>query len=101
MGCLIKTLGKGFVHLDKDHKKGKNDKTKEENKIKIEDEKGDKNNEKEKDIDIIESKNNNDNNSVIKNKDNYFKPEQIKYYINVYLKNHILEEPKEKLNYKK
>ena len=100
MGCLLKTLEKGFVRLDKDQNKEKNNKTKGKNKIKIEDEKNNKNSEKE--IDIIKPENNiNKNNTIIKNKDNYFKKEQLDYYMNVYLLNHTQEELKEKLNYKR
>ena len=39
MGCLLKTIEKGFVRLEKDPKKGKNNKTKGNDKIKIEEEK--------------------------------------------------------------
>ena len=101
MGCLLKTLEKGFVRLDKDQKKEKNNKTKGNNKRKIEDEKNNKNNEKEIDIIKQESSNTIINKSIIKNKDNYFKKEQLDYYMNVYLLNHTQEEPKEKLNYKR
>ena len=101
MGCLLKTLEKGFVRLEKDQKKEKNNKTKGNNKIKIEDEKNNKNNEKEIDIIKQESSNTIINKSIIKNKDNYFKKEQLDYYMNVYLLNHTQEEPKEKLNYKR
>jgi len=100
MGCLLKTIEKGFVRLEKDPKKGKNNKTKGNDKIKREEEKNNKNSEKE--IDIIKPENNiNKNNNIIKNKDNYFKKEQLEYYMNFYLINHIQEEPKEKLNYKR
>ena len=101
MGCLLKTLEKGFVRLEKDQKKENNNKTKGNNKIKIEDEKNNKNNEKEIDIIKQESSNTIINKSIIKNKDNYFKKEQLDYYMNVYLLNHTQEEPKEKLNYKR
>jgi len=101
MGCLLKTLEKGFVRLEKDQKKEKNNKTKGNNKRKIEDEKNNKNNEKEIDIIKQESSNTIINKSIIKNKDNYFKKEQLDYYMNVYLLNHTQEEPKEKLNYKR
>ena len=101
MGCLLKTLEKGFVRLEKDQKKEKNNKTKENNKRKIEDEKNNKNNEQEIDIIKQESSNTIINKSIIKNKDNYFKKEQLDYYMNVYLLNHTQEEPKEKLNYKR
>ena len=101
MGCLLKTLEKGFVRLDKDQNKEKNNKTKGNNKIKIEDEKNNKNSEKEIDIIKQESSNTIINKSIIKNKDNYFKKEQLDYYMNVYLLNHTQEEPKEKLNYKR
>ena len=101
MGCLLKTLEKGFVRLEKDQKKEKNNKTKAKNKIKIEDEKNNKNSEKEIDIIKQESSNTIINKSIIKNKDNYFKKEQLDYYMNVYLLNHTQEEPKEKLNYKR
>ena len=101
MGCLLKTLEKGFVRLEKDQKKEKNNKTKGNNKRKIEDEKNNKNNEKEIDIIKQESSNTIINKSIIKNKDNYFKKEQLDYYMNVYLLNHIQEELKEKLNYKR
>ena len=101
MGCLLKTLEKGFVRLEKDQKKEKNNKTKGNNKRKIEDEKNKKNSEKEIDIIKQESSNTIINKSIIKNKDNYFKKEQLDYYMNVYLLNHTQEEPKEKLNYKR
>jgi hypothetical protein len=101
MGCLLKTLEKGFVRLDKDQNKEKNNKTKGNNKIKIEDEKNKKNSEKEIDIIKQESSNTIINKSIIKNKDNYFKKEQLDYYMNVYLLNHTQEEQKEKLNYKR
>ena len=102
MGCLLKTIEKGFVRLEKDPKKGKNNKTKGNDKIKIEEEKNNKNKNNEKEIDIIKPENNiNKNNTIIKNKDNYFKKEQLDYYMNVYLLNHTQEEPKEKLNYKR
>ena len=101
MGCLLKTLEKGFVRLEKDQKKENNNKTKGNNKIKIEDEKNNKNSEKEIDIIKQESSNTIINKSIIKNKDNYFKKEQLDYYMNVYLLNHTQEEPKEKLNYKR
>ena len=101
MGCLLKTLEKGFVRLEKDQKKEKNNKTKGNNKRKIEDEKNNKNNENEIDIIKQESSNTIINKSIIKNKDNYFKKEQLDYYMNVYLLNHTQEEPKEKLNYKR
>ena len=101
MGCLLKTLEKGFVRLEKDQKKEKNNKTKGNNKRKIQDEKNNKNNEKEIDIIKQESSNTIINKSIIKNKDNYFKKEQLDYYMNVYLLNHIQEELKEKLNYKR
>ena len=101
MGCLLKTLEKGFVRLEKDQKKEKNNKTKGNNKRKIQDEKNNKNNEKEIDIIKQESSNTIINKSIIKNKDNYFKKEQLDYYMNVYLLNHTQEEPKEKLNYKR
>ena len=101
MGCLLKTLEKGFVRLEKDQKKEKNNKTKGNNKRKIEDEKNNKNNEKEIDIIKQESSNTIINKSIIKNKDNYFKKEQLDYYMNVYLLNHTQEEPKEKPNYKR
>ena len=101
MGCLLKTLEKGFVRLEKDQKKEKNNKTKGNNKRKIEDEKNNKNSEKEIDIIKQESSNTIINKSIIKNKDNYFKKEQLDYYMNVYLLNHIQEELKEKLNYKR
>ena len=101
MGCLLKTLEKGFVRLEKDQKKENNNKTKGNNKIKIEDEKNKKNSEKEIDIIKQESSNTIINKSIIKNKDNYFKKEQLDYYMNVYLLNHTQEEPKEKLNYKR
>ena len=101
MGCLLKTLEKGFVRLDKDQKKEKNNKTKGNTKIKIEDEKNNKNSEKEIDIIKQESSNTIINKSIIKNKDNYFKKEQLDYYMNVYLLNHAQEELKEKLNYKR
>jgi hypothetical protein len=101
MGCLLKTLEKGFVRLEKDQKKEKNNKTKGNNKRKIEDEKNNKNSEKEIDIIKQESSNTIINKSIIKNKDNYFKKEQLDYYMNVYLLNHTQEEPKEKLNYKR
>ena len=65
------------------------------------DEKNNKNNEKEIDIIKQESSNTIINKSIIKNKDNYFKKEQLDYYMNVYLLNHTQEEPKEKLNYKR
>ena len=85
MGCLLKTLEKGFVRLEKDQKKEKNNKN------------------SEKEIDIIKQESSNTiiNKSIIKNKDNYFKKEQLDYYMNVYLLNHTQEEPKEKLNYKR
>ena len=101
MGCLLKTLEKGFVRLEKDQKKESNNKTKGNTKIKIEDEKNNKNSEKEIDIIKQESSNTIINKSIIKNKDNYFKKEQLDYYMNVYLLNHTQEEPKEKLNYKR
>ena len=101
MGCLLKTLEKGFVRLEKDQKKENNNKTKGNTKIKIEDEKNNKNSEKEIDIIKQESSNTIINKSIIKNKDNYFKKEQLDYYMNVYLLNHTQEEPKEKLNYKR
>ena len=101
MGCLLKTLEKGFVRLEKDQKKENNNKTKGNNKIKIEDEKNKKNSEKEIDIIKQESSNTIINKSIIKNKDNYFKKEQLDYYMNVYLLNHTQEEPKEKPNYKR
>ena len=101
MGCLLKTLEKGFVRLEKDQKKEKNNKRKGKNKIKIEDEKNNKNSEKEIDIIKQESSNTIINKSIIKNKDNYFKKEQLDYYMNVYLLNHTQEELKEKLNYKR
>ena len=85
MGCLLKTLEKGFVRLDKDQNKEKNNKN------------------SEKEIDIIKQESSNTiiNKSIIKNKDNYFKKEQLDYYMNVYLLNHTQEELKEKLNYKR
>ena len=101
MGCLLKTLEKGFVRLDKDQKKEKNNKTKENDKIRIEDEKNSKSKNNEQEIDIIKPENNINNKSIIKNKDNYFKKEQLDYYMNVYLLKHIQEEPKDKLNYKR
>jgi hypothetical protein len=101
MGCLLKTLEKGFVRLEKDQKKENNNKTKGNTKIKIEDEKNNKNSEKEIDIIKQESSNTIMNKSIIKNKDNYFKKEQLDYYMNVYLLNHAQEELKEKLNYKR
>ena len=102
MGCLIKTLEKGFIRLDKEHSKKKNNqnnKTRNNKKVKIE-EKSNENTDKE--TDMSKPHNNiNENNSGIKNQDNYFKSDQVNYYINVYLINHIQEEPKEKINYKR
>ena len=43
----------------------------------------------------------NKTNSKIKNKDNYFKPEQLDYYSNVYLLKYIHIEPTDKINFKK
>ena len=109
MGCLLKTLEKGFVRLDKDqpkekanqnNKSNKSTSKKNNNKINIKKESDNKINEKNFDI-KDKSNNNKNNNALIKNKDNYFKSEQIDYYINIYLKNHISEEPIEKLNFKK
>ena len=109
MGCLLKTLEKGFVRLDKDqpkekanqnNKSNKSTSKKNNNKINIKKESDNKINEKNFDI-KDKSNNNKNNNALIKNKDNYFKPEQIDYYFNIYLKNHISEEPIEKLNFKK
>ena len=105
MGCLLKTLEKGFIRLDKDHpkkKKSKNNQnkgiTKNKNKINIK--------EKNDEIDIKEINNEKINNnkiynSIIKNKDNYYKPDQLDYYTNIYLANNIQINLREKLNYKK
>ena len=131
MGCLLKTLEKGFIRLDKEPKKettkkntkskktNKNKKTNSDNKTKKE--KNDNNNNKNKinneqdidndDITIQPNKNNNNinninkivkkSNKLIKNKENYFKPEQLDYYTNVYLVKHAQIEPTIKLNFKK
>ena len=105
MGCLLKTLEKGFIRLDKDQtnkKKSKNnqnkDKTKNKNKINIK-EKNDEIDIKEINTDKIN--NNKIYNSIIKNKDNYYKPDQLDYYTNIYLANNIQINLREKLNYKK
>ena len=105
MGCLLKTLEKGFIRLDKDQsekKKSKNNqnkgKTKNKNKINIK-EKNDEIDIKEINTDKIN--NNKIYNSIIKNKDNYYKPDQLDYYANIYLANNIQINLREKLNYKK
>jgi len=106
MGCLLKTLEKGFVRLDKDQKNGKKDKINKSNKSKNKSnnkstkDKNDNNiDENEKEINIIKP-HIEKNRSQIKNKDNYFKAEQIDYYTNIYLP-HLHFELKEKINFKK
>ena len=102
MGCLLKTLRKGFVSLDKDttHANENNTNNNKNNKTK---EKEKETSEKEIDLNnnINDINDYNKYNSLIKNKDKYFKKEQIDYYINIYLKQHINDEPIEKLNFKK
>ena len=72
MGCLLKTIEKKYNSLKKTQKE--------------------------------ETKNTNQNNknkSKIKNKDNYFKPEQLEYYSNNYLLKHIQAESTTQINFKK
>ena len=106
MGCLLKTLEKGFIRLDKNQPKKKKpnnnqNKSKNKNKKNIP-EKIDEIDDKEINIDKIDNNiNNKKHNSIIKNRDNYYKPEQLDYYINIYLPNNIQINLKENLNYKK
>ena len=107
MGCLLKTLEKGFIRLDKNQPKKKKpnnnqNKSKNKNKKNIP-EKIDEIDDKEINIDKIDNNNNinKKHNSIIKNRDNYYKREQLDYYINLYLPNNIQINLKENLNYKK
>lgn len=113
MGCLIKTFEKKLNCFKKKQEKEISDnKTNGQNKDiidndinEIEEENQNKIN-KENDINININKNmnhikKNNTNPKIKNKDNYFKPEELEYYSNVYLLKYIHIEPIEKINFKK
>ena len=113
MGCLIKTVEKKINCFKKKQEKEITDnKTNEQNKDIIdndvneivEENQNKINNEIDINININKNMNQikrNKTNSKIKNKDNYFKPEQLDYYSNVYLLKYIHIEPTDKINFKK
>ena len=113
MGCLIKTVEKKINCFKKKQEKEITDnKTNEQNKDIIdndineivEENQNKINNEIDINININKNMNQikrNKTNSKIKNKDNYFKPEQLEYYSNNYLLKHIQAESTTQINFKK
>ena len=113
MGCLLKTLEKGFIRLERDKTETKSEKEVNKKKSKLKPRQKSplkkniitikklKQNNNSNSNKIIQT-HNNINNSMIKNKDNYFTKEQLEYYNKLYpLKINEEEELKIDLNFKK